>query len=143
MASLDRITIEVSDELQVAEAKICVLLSLNVPMAVNGWPEPKGVEGLVGVTAIETKLGGAKVPGWYSSALARTFPLLSSPPAKRTAPPSSSVAAGPLRAVLRLPALVKVSHGGVVQLKARQYVEVDVPASGEQHVAVVQWGCCL
>ena len=48
----------VLEELHLAEASCWVLLSLNVPVAVNICVAPWGTEGFTGVTAIETKFGG-------------------------------------------------------------------------------------
>jgi hypothetical protein len=50
------------DELQVTElVRFCVLLSLHVPVAANCcWP-PMEIEGLAGVTAIDTSTGGPTV----------------------------------------------------------------------------------
>ncbi len=47
----------VLDELQVTwVVRSCVVLSLKVPVAVNCWGNPSGRPGLVGVTAIETRV---------------------------------------------------------------------------------------
>src|SRR5437667_6247745 len=47
----------VLDELQVTwVVRSCVVLSLKVPVAVNCWVNPSGRPGLVGVTAIETRV---------------------------------------------------------------------------------------
>ena len=49
----------VSDELQVTDAvKSCVVLSVNVPVAVNCCAVPLAMEGLVGVTARDTSVAG-------------------------------------------------------------------------------------
>src|SRR3954470_8121279 len=48
----------VVDELQIREfVRLCVLPSLYVPMAANCWVSPAGMEGLAGVTAIDTNVG--------------------------------------------------------------------------------------
>src|SRR5256712_2850239 len=47
----------VLDELQVTwVVRSCVVLSLKVPVAVNCWVNPSARPGLVGVTAIETRI---------------------------------------------------------------------------------------
>lgn len=52
----------VLDELQVTEAvKSCVVLSENVPVAVNCCVVPLATEGLVGVTAMDTSVAGVTV----------------------------------------------------------------------------------
>ena len=46
------------EELQVAElVRFWVVPSANVPVAVNCWFEPTGIEGLAGVIAIEVRAG--------------------------------------------------------------------------------------
>src|SRR6266568_3462706 len=46
-----------AEELQVTwVVRSCVVLSLKVPVAVNCWVNPSGRPGLVGVTAIETRV---------------------------------------------------------------------------------------
>jgi small neutral amino acid transporter SnatA (MarC family) len=50
------------DELQVTAAvSICVVLSENVPMAVNCWVVPLAMPGLVGVIATDTSIAGFTV----------------------------------------------------------------------------------
>lgn len=39
----------------------CVVLSLKVPVATNGWVIPKEIMGIAGVTAIETNVAGVTV----------------------------------------------------------------------------------
>ncbi len=52
----------VVNELQVTESvRFCVLVSLNVPVAVNCCVVPLGIEGLVGVTAIDTSVAAVTV----------------------------------------------------------------------------------
>ena len=52
----------VSDELHVTEfVKFCVEVSLNVPVAVNCCVFPAGIDGFVGVTAIETNAAAVTV----------------------------------------------------------------------------------
>ena len=52
----------VLDELHVTEAvKSCVVLSENVPVAVNCCVVPLATEGLVGVTAMDTSVAGVTV----------------------------------------------------------------------------------
>src|SRR5260370_31528199 len=43
-------------EVQATElVRFCVLVSLNVPVAENCWVVPLGIEGLAGVTAMDTR----------------------------------------------------------------------------------------
>jgi hypothetical protein len=52
----------VLDELHVTDAvKSCVVLSVNVPVAVNFCAVPLAMEGLVGVTAMDTSVAGVTV----------------------------------------------------------------------------------
>src|SRR5688500_14839365 len=53
----------VLDELQVADCKICVLPSVNVPVATNCWVVPTEIDGVVGLSTIETSPVGARVIG--------------------------------------------------------------------------------
>src|ERR1039457_2164113 len=71
VSSLVMLTAAVSEELQVTEASCCVLLSLNVPVAIICCAVSSGTVGLFGFTAMETRFGGVDVPGSYSSALVR------------------------------------------------------------------------
>lgn len=49
----------VLDELQVTDAvRSCVVLSVNVPVAVHCCAVPLAIEGLVGVTAMDTSVAG-------------------------------------------------------------------------------------
>src|SRR5438034_6164174 len=49
-------------EFQVTElVRSCVLLSVYVPVAVNGCVRPLAIEGLLGVTAMETRVGAVKI----------------------------------------------------------------------------------
>src|SRR6266478_1851567 len=49
-------------EVQVTElVRFCVLVSLNVPVAVNCWVVPLGIEGLAGVTAMDTSVAAVTV----------------------------------------------------------------------------------
>jgi hypothetical protein len=53
---------EEADELQVTDAVIsCVVLSEKVPVAVNCWVVPRAMLGMVGVTAMETRIAGVTV----------------------------------------------------------------------------------
>jgi len=67
LASFEICVMVVSEELHVTEASCSVLLSLNVPVAMNRWVAPSESEGVAGVTAMETRLGGVRVAGTYSS----------------------------------------------------------------------------
>src|ERR1700675_4985524 len=51
------------EELHVTLAKFWVLLSLSVPTAVKPCAVPVGIEGLVGPTAMDTRLAGAREAG--------------------------------------------------------------------------------
>jgi hypothetical protein len=56
------LAIELFEEAHVTlEVRFCVLELLYVPMAVNCWVVPLGIEGLVGVTAMDTRVGGVTV----------------------------------------------------------------------------------
>jgi len=67
------------EELQVTESRVCGPPLLKVPVAVNRWNVPKGIEGVAGVTAIEMSPGWVSVLGVYSSALASIAPLAVTP----------------------------------------------------------------
>ena len=41
--------------------RFCVLLSVNVPVAVNCWVSPRAAEGFAGVTAMDTKAAAETV----------------------------------------------------------------------------------
>jgi hypothetical protein len=53
----------VFEELQLTEASCWVLLSLKVPVAIKRCAVPRGIVGLLGLPAIETRLGGVRVAG--------------------------------------------------------------------------------
>jgi hypothetical protein len=56
------VTAPVLEELQVAdEVRFCVLPSLNVPVAVNGWVVPSAIVEFAGATAIDCKAAGSTV----------------------------------------------------------------------------------
>ena len=73
--SFEIVTIELSEELQAAEARFSVLPSLKVPIAFKAWLVPTAIDGLLGVKAIETSPAGTSVAGWYNSALASILAL--------------------------------------------------------------------
>src|SRR5208282_3919289 len=104
------LTAAVLDELQVTEASCCVLLSLNVPVAVKRCAPSRGTVGLLGLNEMERRFGGVSVAGSYSSALAEA--LDPRPPAISTRPLSSSVAVSRQRRLFRLPVGVKVPAVG-------------------------------
>lgn len=55
--ALEIVAMAVFDEVQITElVRSCVLESEKVPIAVNCWVVPFAIDGLVGVTAIETKV---------------------------------------------------------------------------------------
>jgi hypothetical protein len=59
---LVRLAVEVFEELQVtAWVRSCVLPSVYVPVATNCWVVPDAIDGLAGVTAMETSAGGFTV----------------------------------------------------------------------------------
>jgi len=56
------VAVLVSDEVQFTDAvRFWVLLSVYVPVAVNAWVKPLAIEGLAGVTAMETKVAAVTV----------------------------------------------------------------------------------
>ncbi len=55
---------ELLEELQVTDARVSVLLSLKVPVAVKRWLKPADIDGLAGLIAMETKPEGVSVLGW-------------------------------------------------------------------------------
>jgi hypothetical protein len=57
------VAIVLSEELQEVEARVCVLLSLNVPVAMKGWTALTVSDGLAGLTAIETRPVGSRLAG--------------------------------------------------------------------------------
>src|SRR4029077_3567357 len=58
----------VAEEFQLTKGvKVCVLPSLNVPMALNCWVLPKIIEGAAGVTARETRIGAEPVPDRFAT----------------------------------------------------------------------------
>ena len=59
--SSEIVTVELSEELQAADARFSVLPSLNVPVAVNCCLFPAAIVGAAGVTAIETSVAGVTV----------------------------------------------------------------------------------
>jgi hypothetical protein len=110
LASLVTLAMALFEELHTAEANVCVLLSLKVPVAVNICDVPAGIDGLRGLTTMETSPGETKVAAEYSSALAeelRVLPSNSRPSATRTIPFFKSVAVCCMRAVFKVPAALK------------------------------------
>src|SRR5580693_9535529 len=56
------VAIEVVPDAHVTDVvRFCVLLSLNVPVAVNCCVKPFAIDGFTGVTAIDTRAAGAAV----------------------------------------------------------------------------------
>jgi hypothetical protein len=51
------------DEIQEADCRVEVLLSLNVPVATNCWIPPTMMEVLAGATVIDTSPDGVRLPG--------------------------------------------------------------------------------
>jgi len=64
-----------SEELQVTDTSCSVLPPVNVPVAVKDCAVSRGMVRLPGVTAMETRLGGVRVVGVYSSALVKSVPV--------------------------------------------------------------------
>jgi hypothetical protein len=66
-----------SEELQVADSRVLVMLSLNVPVATNCWtPAVRETAAVDGVTDMEINpFGGIRVWGIYRSAVAKYAPL--------------------------------------------------------------------
>jgi hypothetical protein len=112
LESLETVAMVLLEELHVAEAKVCVLLSLNVPVAVKFWAVPAGIFGPIGLTEIDTRLAGTSVAGWYSSALDKTLPADDAPPATKTVPLFSRVAVWTYRAVAGFPVAENVPAVG-------------------------------
>ena len=59
------------EDLHVTDAKVWVLLSLKVPVAMRCNVVPMATVEVAGVTAIDTRVRGVSVAGSYSSALAK------------------------------------------------------------------------
>ena len=130
-----------------------MLLSLKVPVAMNCCVEPTDTVGVVGVTVIDTNPVGVRVLGRYNSALARTVPVLSLPPATSTCPLFSNVAVCPTRAVVMLPSQVKVPVAGSYSSAVADDISKVVHSHPQQalvHYSVMSrcgragsWSCCL
>jgi len=100
--SLVTVSNVLSEELHVADDSTCVLLSVKVPVAINGWVFPVDIEGVEGLTAIETRLGGVSEFGWYSSELATALAVVLEPPSIKIVPFVSRVAVSNTREMLIL-----------------------------------------
>jgi len=111
LSSLVMVATALLEELQVAEARICVPPPLKVPVAVKPKDDPRGTHGFIGLKAIESKSADVGPVGWYSSALERE-PVFH-PPAIRTIPLFNSVSVWELRAVFILPVALKVPVEGL------------------------------
>ena len=101
--SFDMLMTGVFEELHVTEAKVCVLLSLNVPVATKDRGVPTGIEELIGLREIDTRLAGTSDAGSYNSALDNARGLSLNPPATNTAPFVSKVAVCTWRATSGYP----------------------------------------
>ncbi len=77
LRSLVRVVIVLSDELHVAVPSVWVLLSLNVPVAVNTCAAPAGSDDAGGVSAIDTRPAGVTLAGMYNSPLEEFEPVAS------------------------------------------------------------------
>ena len=76
------------EELQLTDVvRSCVLPSLNVPVAVNGWVVPAAIDGVCGFTRNETRLG---------TTLKLAVPDSAPKAAVRVALPIATVVASPL-----------------------------------------------
>jgi len=105
------------DVLQVTEDRVCVVPPVNVPVAMKDCVAPTEIEGLAGVTVIDSSPGGVSEEGSYSSAVASVVFELSpgstpSPPAARTDPSINRVAVLPSRASFILAVAVNVCATG-------------------------------
>jgi hypothetical protein len=110
--SFDMVMTGVFEELHATEAKVCVLLSLNVPVAIKDCGVPAGIEELRGLREIDTRLVGTNDAGSYNSALDKARGLSLNPPATNTAPFTSKVAVCTWRATFRLPVGLNVAATG-------------------------------
>ena len=63
LESLEIVATVFVEELHVTEASVCVLLLLNVPVAVSFCAVPTGIDGFSGLTAIDTRFGGMSIAG--------------------------------------------------------------------------------
>jgi len=106
------VTTVLSEVLQIAEGSVCVLLSLNVPVAARLREVPMVNVGLAGPILIDIKFDGAKAPGWYNSAFLKAGLPAFQPPATRTVPSVSRVAVWTWRAVSKLPVTLKFPVAG-------------------------------
>jgi len=64
LASLVIFAILVLEELQLADAKVWVLLSLKVPVATNCWVCKGEIDGFAGVKVMNRSPAGVYVHGW-------------------------------------------------------------------------------
>ena len=110
--SFDMVMTGVFDELHVTEARVCVLLSLNVPDATKDCGVPAGMEEFSGLREIDTRLAGTSDAGSYSSALDSAKELSVNPPATNVSPFVSSVAVCTWRATFKLPVGLNVAATG-------------------------------
>jgi hypothetical protein len=122
-AALMVATVVVADAQVTLLVKFCVLLSLNVPVAVNCCVNPLAMEGFAGVTAIETSVGALTVSVVLPVVLPDFAEMLEVPR---------------LTAVAR-PAAVIVATAGVAELHVTLPVKFCVLLSLNVPVAVNCW----
>jgi hypothetical protein len=116
------------DELQVTEAvRSCVVLSENVPVAVNCWVVPRAMLGLVGVTSIETRNAGVTVRA--------VEPVMPPDVAVTVAVPTATEVALPLEPVTLLMAATDIED----ELQVTEVVRSCVVLSENIPVAVNCW----
>jgi len=58
------VAIPVFDELQITAVSVCVLLLLNVPVAMKLCTVPAVAVGVAGLMAIDTRFAGVRLFGW-------------------------------------------------------------------------------
>jgi hypothetical protein len=92
LASFVTVSNVLSDVLHVTDDSTCVLVSLKVPVAVNCCVFPVDVDGVDGLSTIETRLGGVNEFGVNNSAVATALALVLDPPARKTVPLVNRVA---------------------------------------------------
>jgi len=95
-------------EVQVTElVRFCVLVSLNVPVAVNCWVVPLGIEGLAGVTAMDTSVAAVTVSVVEPVTLPCIAEMVVVPGFRADARPAEPIVAAAVFDELQLTALVR------------------------------------
>ena len=96
------------NEIQVTElVRFCVLVSLNVPVAVNCWVVPLGIEGLTGVTARDTSVAAVTVSVVEPVMLPDVACMLALPGLRADANPVAPIVAAAVFEELQMTALVR------------------------------------